>query len=378
MSHFTGMAMNNRAGSIDRVGLGYKSQAYNYGGSIMSSGINKMKYPQTDNSRISSSIPKKNIQTKHNVDPYPSYDNKRESNSSNFFSQNKGENKYLNQQQDSINKRSTPFHEKNYDELLRKQVGYTSSNPSYSISQPTIKPTIVRPEATNNNIFSSIITSTSNSSTKKLTSDSNKYQSSNPTNLIEMSMSSKSYMKQAEKFVGLSNLGNTCFMNTSLQLLINCNRFTRELLAFRDFKKSNSVSTVFKDLVVEYKKMVGSSYTAQISPREFKSVFERYHPAFSGYNQHDSQEFLRILLDDISNETNRADKIKFREIENDGKEKKKVFAEYHNFFKNRESSIVTDNFYGYFINSFTCLNCDYTSYTYERFMEIPIYLGKIK
>lgn len=373
MSRYSSLTMNNnRSGSIGRFG-DYKNQNYtnNYG-------VSKAKV-QSELSRVgSSSIPKKTFPSKPNSETYSmkNEESKRSSNSSNLFSQSKINNKYQCQQED-LSKRSTPLYDNSYNELLRKQ-GYTGANSNYSISQQAIKPTIK--SEVNNSIFSNIISTTSNNSNKKLSSEPYKFQSSGSSNqtnnLMDMCMSSKSNVKQVENYVGLANLGNTCYMNTSLQLLINCSRFVSELLKIRDFKKNGSVAAIFKELAAEYKKSAGLNYMTQLSPRNFKSIFEQSHPIFTGFNQHDSQEFLRILLDDISCETNRADKVKFREIDNDGKEKLQVLDDYDKFINSRESSIVTDYFYGYLLNSFVCLNCSHTSYTNERFMEIPIYLRK--
>ena len=45
----------------------------------------------------------------------------------------------------------------------------------------------------------------------------------------------------------------------------------------------------------------GTSY----APREFKSVLSRFAPQFSGYQQHDTQEFVAFLLDGLHEDLNR-------------------------------------------------------------------------
>ena len=55
--------------------------------------------------------------------------------------------------------------------------------------------------------------------------------------------------------------------------------------------------------------------------------------------QHDSIEFLRTLLDDISKELN-INKNIYKELTTEGKSKVDQNEEYHNFFIGRENSII--------------------------------------
>ena len=48
-----------------------------------------------------------------------------------------------------------------------------------------------------------------------------------------------------------------------------------------------------------------SSVANSYSPREFKSVLQRFAPQFSGYQQHDSQELVAFLLDGLHEDLNR-------------------------------------------------------------------------
>lgn len=177
-------------------------------------------------------------------------------------------------------------------------------------------------------------------------------------------------------YVGLSNLGNTCYMNSSLQMLINCSRFI-DVLVNLPSTNLGRVSSSLRSLVKEYRE-AGSSRicSTSISPRNFKSSFERSHDRFYGYAQQDSQEFLRLLLEDISSETNRASKRqKYLELDEDGKSKIEQNQEYDKFFQSRENSIVIDFFYGQIVNTFTCEKCQYKNYSFEKFMEIPLLIG---
>jgi ubiquitin C-terminal hydrolase len=122
------------------------------------------------------------------------------------------------------------------------------------------------------------------------------------------------------------------------------------------------------------KEISTSNYS--ISPSSFKDTFGRKHRKFNNYAQHDSQEFLRHLLEDISSEMNLSRSKVFREL--DTKEKSLIVLneEYHKLFLERENSIILDIFYGQFCNTFECNKCNYKTYSFEKFIDIPILLGK--
>ena len=119
-----------------------------------------------------------------------------------------------------------------------------------------------------------------------------------------------------------------------------------------------------------------SANSHSISPSEFKSFFSKKHRLFSGFSQHDSQEFLRHMLEDISLEMNRVRTIPaYKELDTKNKNKVQINNEFHNLFVDREDSIVLDIFQGQLCNTFECEQCKFKTYSFEKFIDLPILLG---
>lgn len=91
---------------------------------------------------------------------------------------------------------------------------------------------------------------------------------------------------------GLINIGNTCYMNSALQLLFNSDGFKNTI------KKSKSPK--IKLLLNLYEQ----SKTKCIAPIEFKKMMGDYNKMFKNNNQQDSFEFLIYLFELIEKECN--------------------------------------------------------------------------
>ena len=170
---------------------------------------------------------------------------------------------------------------------------------------------------------------------------------------------------------GLNNLGNTCFMNTCLQNLIHCSPFIARLfdptLTLRPGKLTREFMSICKTQI--------STSSRSSSPSEFKSAFGSIHSEYRGYRQHDTQEFCRLLLEDISKELNTVKKIPpYKEIDSKGKTRFQLNKEFDEIFRARENSIVIDTFYGQIENVFIC-PCKFESFSFEKFLDIPILLN---
>mmetsp|Transcript_474 Transcript_474/g.1052 ORF Transcript_474/g.1052 Transcript_474/m.1052 type:complete len:532 (-) Transcript_474:8-1603(-) len=186
--------------------------------------------------------------------------------------------------------------------------------------------------------------------------------------------------------VGLTNLGNTCFMNSSLQCLSNTIPLTDYFLGY-DFRgevnHDNFLGTKGQ-LVSSYAELtkhlwLGSDLSYQ--PKGFKSNLARFAPQFEGYEQQDAQELLAFLLDGIHEDLNRVRKracIEEKDCNGTNDEGDAITAWSHYLLRNQ--SIIVDLFQGQLRNTMSCRNkqpdgthgCGHVNVKFDPFMYLSL------
>ncbi|KAI8082722.1 uncharacterized protein BX664DRAFT_338921 [Halteromyces radiatus] len=177
---------------------------------------------------------------------------------------------------------------------------------------------------------------------------------------------------------GLSNLGNTCFMNSALQCLSNTMQLTKWFLAGNykeDLNRDNPLG-MNGEIAENYGSLIEklwSGTTASIAPRDFKYTISRFNPTFTGYQQHDSQELLAFLLDGLHEDMNRILKKPYIEMPDfDNMTDEEIAKTSWDYHKARNDSIIVDLFQGQFKSRLICNVCHKVSVTFDPFMYLSL------
>jgi len=182
---------------------------------------------------------------------------------------------------------------------------------------------------------------------------------------------------------GGRNLGNTCYMNSSIACLSNCSELTSYFLSGEyDYEKEinketkhgtrGSLPKKWHDLLQYY--WMTNNNTG--NPSSFKSTMGNFAPRFSGFGQQDSNEFMTFFLDFMNEDLNKNHEKKYEEIQEQQSNETDIQCakRFWDYFLHRNDSIITDLFTGLFKNCVTCPKCNYISITYEPFniLQLPI------
>ena len=179
--------------------------------------------------------------------------------------------------------------------------------------------------------------------------------------------------------VGGRNLGNTCFMNSSIACLSNCTELTYYFLKgdyLKDINEENPLG-MRGELAREWGKLMKEYWVEDTrvgDPSDFKYTIGRKAERFRGYGQQDSNEFMSVFLDYLNEDLNKTTKKEYVELKEkaDDETDEQCARRFWEINLKRNDSIVTDLFCGQFKSTITCPDCNNINITFDPFDTINL------
>jgi len=178
--------------------------------------------------------------------------------------------------------------------------------------------------------------------------------------------------------VGLRNLGNTCFMNSTIQCLAQSPGLTKYFLDneyMHHINKDNplgwkgKVATAWAMLLHD---MFSGKYRT-VAPRSFKSAIGEVAPRFMGYAQQDSQELLSFLLDGLHEDLNQIkNKPATQPVESNNRADTIVAQESWKTYLSRNQSKIVDLMQAQYRSELVCPDCGRVSVTFDPYMFLSV------
>jgi ubiquitin C-terminal hydrolase len=119
--------------------------------------------------------------------------------------------------------------------------------------------------------------------------------------------------------------------------------------------------------------------THSVEPSKFKRVIAQLNGGmFDGYQQHDSQELLSVVLDGIHEDCNRVkSKLFVENVVGDGTNDTDIAREAWDRCKMRNDSFVVDTFQGQLRSRVTCAECHNMSVSFDPSMYLGLSIKQV-
>ena len=180
--------------------------------------------------------------------------------------------------------------------------------------------------------------------------------------------------------IGLTNLGNTCYMNSVLQCLSNTRDLTKYFLngSYRKEINNGSFSGLKGEISQAYYELIKQLWNdynnEYIDTKSFKNSFFIRTKLFNNQEQQDAHDFLISFLENLHDELNRVTNKPYIELEEqkEGESDEVTSGKWWDYYKSRDDSIIVDLFKGQYKITNKCSGCGHKSITFDPYLTLDL------
>lgn len=178
---------------------------------------------------------------------------------------------------------------------------------------------------------------------------------------------------------GSINLGNTCYINSSIACLSNCTELTAYFLSkeFKNHINSSNKNGLKGKLANAWYQLLKDYWKTDKrtgNPSEIKSLIGKKYKKFDTDDQQDANEFIILFLELLGEDLNEIKSKKYLELQEQQPEEtdEQGATRFWELYLLRNNSIITDLFSGLNKSTIFCPICKYKSITYNPFTSISL------
>jgi len=193
------------------------------------------------------------------------------------------------------------------------------------------------------------------------------------------------------RIIGLENIGATCYMNATIQCLVNIDNLTRYLLKPEIF--NNVINNSEKcEIVSSYsclleKLCCDEKIKNYFAPYDFKNIISQKNPLFKGIQANDSKDLINFLIEQMNYEFNQINLKLIENIKFDDKKEKNfvnmqtdrnlMLCEFIKQYSSMNNNIISNLFFSLIEYKTTCQGCNINKYNFQVSFSLEFILEKI-